>query len=206
MSEAKVWDQLAGRYDKIVKFFDAGYPQVRERLAKDLSGFHYILEIASGTGQFTFDLSNMGTHFLATDVSTKMIEELNTKLAAKQLDHVETAVMNACQLELSDNELDAIFCANALHVMESPELALAEFFRTLRPGGRLILPTFCHGVDWRRRLLSSLLSLFSPFVAHSRFSPDSLVEIVSQAGFEIEKRTLLPGKFPLLYLVADKPK
>ena len=36
MSDDAAWDQLAGRYDTIVRLFDRSYPAVREALARDL--------------------------------------------------------------------------------------------------------------------------------------------------------------------------
>ncbi len=205
MSEANAWDRLAGKYDKTVKHFDRSYPRIREMARADLGGRTHVLEVAAGTGQFTFELADAAGRLTATDVSPEMVERLAAKLAERNLDNVTTAVMSAYDLDVQDGALDGIFCANALHVMETPNQALAEFRRALRPGGRLVIPTFCHGIDRRRRFLSWFLSRVSPFVAHTKFTPDSLKEMVAAAGFEASEPTLLPGKFPIAYLAADRP-
>jgi ubiquinone/menaquinone biosynthesis C-methylase UbiE len=205
MNEAKTWDRLAGKYDKSVGHFDRSYPRVRELLRTDLANREHVLEVAAGTGQFTFDLAETAQRLTATDVSGEMLELLQAKVAERGADNITTAVMSAYELEVEDGSLDGIFCANALHVMETPQRALHDFYRALRPGGRLVIPTFCHGVDWRRRLLSWFLSVVSPFVAYTKFSPASLQQMVAGAGFDVGEPTLLPGKFPMAYLVADRP-
>ena len=88
--------------------------------------------------------------------------------------------------------------------MASPKRALGEFRRALRPGGRLVVPTFCHGATWRARLLSRLASLVSSFEVHTRFTPASLERMVAAAGFAVRSVARLPGKFPLAYVVADR--
>jgi ubiquinone/menaquinone biosynthesis C-methylase UbiE len=205
MSETNTWNRLAHKYDTTVRLFDRSYGRIRELLRSDLAGAERVLEIASGTGQFTFELAEAAGQLLATDLSAEMIARLDAKLADRDVANVSTAVMSAYDLGLDDGSVDAAFCANALHVMENPERALRELHRVIRPGGRLLVPTFCHGIDRRRRLLSRLLSLVSPFVAHTKLTPSLLVSMVEAAGFEPQEPIVLPGMLPIAYLVADRP-
>ena len=205
MSEDSTWDRLARSYDKDVKHFDRSYPRVRELLRADLAGRENVMEIAAGTGQFTFDLAATVKRLTATDMSSEMVQRLQAKVADSGADNITTKVMSAYELDVEDGSLDGIFCANALHVMETPERALREFRRVLEPSGRLVVPTFCHGIDRRRRALSWLISRVSPFVAHTKFSFASLHALVAEAGFEAREPIVLPGKFPMAYLVADSP-
>ncbi|HBP19681.1 MAG TPA: class I SAM-dependent methyltransferase [Planctomycetes bacterium] len=204
MSEAATWDGFAGRYERIVRLFDRSYPRIRELLRRDLAGRRRALEVAAGTGQFTFTLAEVAEDLLATDVSPAMVAQLQAHLTERGLKHVRAEVMSAYELPLADGSRDAILCANALHVMEQPRRALSEFRRVLAPGGLLAAPTFCHGVDLGRRLLSRFLSVVSPFVAHTRFSPTSLSELLAAAGFSPGPITLLPGLFPIAYLIAER--
>lgn len=206
MNEDQTWDRLAGSYDKTVGHFDRSYPQVRERIRSDLAGRALVVEVAAGTGQFTFELAQVADRLVATDVSPEMIKRLSAKIAERGATNITAKVMSAYELDMPDGSVDGIFCANALHVMETPERALRELHRVLRPDGRLVIPTFCHGIDRRRRALSWALSLVSPFVAHTRFSPDSLARMVGDNGFEPRPPVVLPGKFPLAYLVADRAR
>lgn len=206
MTEVHRWDRLAGGYDRSVELFARSYPRVRELMRRDLDGRTDVLEVAAGTGQFTFELAATVERLTATDISPQMLQRLDAKLAHEKVHNVTTAVMSAYELHVDDGSFDGIFCANALHVMETPQRALIEFRRALRPGGRLVIPTFCHGVDIWRRTLSRFLEVVSPFVAHTRFTPDSLRQLVTDGGFDVSELTLLPGKFPLAYLSADRSR
>lgn len=208
MSDASVWDRLAGSYARSVRLFDRSYPAIRQRLADDLAGSRQILEVAAGTGQFTFELAAVSgcEALVSTDVAPKMIAQLNARLldAGPATASIETQVLSAYELPFGDQHFDAVFCANALHIMSEPARALAEFRRVLKPGGKLLVPTFCHGIDRRRRALSRFLSLVSPFMAHIRFTPASLVALVECGGFRTIDHVLLPGLFPVLYLLAAR--
>lgn len=206
MSEARVWDRLAGRYDTVVRLFDSSYGRVRERLDRDQPPGGRLLEIAAGTGQFTVDLASRAEHLVATDISPEMVARLRGRVAQAGLQGVECAVMSAYELDAPDGTFDGVFCANALHVMDDPARALSEFRRVLKPEGVLVAPTFLHGVDGFRRGLSRALSAVSPFVAHTRFDLASLEYTITAAGFEVVATERLPGLFPLGYVVARAPE
>ena len=202
MDESRTWDALARRYDTIVRVFARSYPAIRERLAQDLQGRARVLEIAAGTGQFTLDIARVATEVMATDISPRMVERVRALVLEASVDNVEAKTMSAYQLDVESGSLDAVFCANALHVMEHPERALREFARVLAPTGLLIAPTFLHGVDGARRMLSRAMSVVSPFVAHSRFNERELRTLVERSGFTVQRCERLPGLFPIGYLVA----
>lgn len=202
MTEARIWDRLAGRYDTIVRLFETSYGRVRERLATDIPAGGSVLEIAAGTGQFTLELARVADRLVATDISPAMVERLRQRVTEAGLESVDCTVMSAYELDAPDASFDAVFCANALHVMDEPTRALAEFRRVLREHGVLVAPTFLHGVDGFRRTLSRSLSLVSPFVAHTRFDLAALEQVIVDAGFDVMHAEKMPGLFPLGYVAA----
>ena len=205
MDEGQLWDRIAGRYDLVVRMFSARYPEVRGLLKEDLAGVQRVLEVGAGTGQFTFALAETAETVLATDLSQDMVERLETKLSEAGVSNATTEAMSAYGLSAEDASFDVVVCANALHVMDEPRRALNEFRRVLRPGGRLIAPTFLHGADAARRTLSKGLSLLSPFVAHTRFDIDALCQLIESEGFEVTRAQPLSGLFPIGYVVAETP-
>ncbi len=202
MDESRLWDGFAGRYDRLVRLFDRSYPAIRTMLREDLAGCAKVLEIAAGTGQFTAALAEVAESLLATDVSPKMVEGLRAAVERRGGTNVDVAVMSAYEIEAEDAAFDGVFCANALHVMETPVRALTELRRVLRPDGRLVAPTFLHGASLGPRILSSTLSLVSSFVAHRRLDLAGLTGLVEDAGFVIERSEQLPGLFPTGYVSA----
>ncbi len=132
MSEAAVWDKLARWYDRAVRLFDRSYPAVRERLRRDREGRQRVLEIAAGTGQFTPDLAGICEQVVASDLAPAMVERLRQSLRERGVEGVDLAVMDATSIDAPDAAFDAVFCANALHVMKEPARALQEFGRVLQ--------------------------------------------------------------------------
>lgn len=59
---------------------------------------------------------------------------------AEQLDlEVELVASDCAAIDLPDNSVDLLFCHQTLHHLVEQEKALAEFWRVLKPGGRLLL-------------------------------------------------------------------
>ena len=112
---------------------------------------------------------------------------------------------SAYELPFEAERFDSAVCANALHVMQHPERALAEIRRTCKPGARLVAPTFCHGQTLRSRLTSRVLGL-SGFRVYHRYTRETLSDLMRQAGLAIVRCDLLPGLFPLAYVVAEVVK
>ncbi len=206
MDEAHVWNSLAKRYDAIVRLFETSYPAIRHRLSQDLGGRQRVLEVAAGTGQFTFDIAAVADSVVATDVAPEMIRRLSEIARDKAATRVLPSVMSAYEIDALDGAYDAVFCANGLHVMEHPARALSEFRRVLVEGGRLVAPTFLHGTDLARRGLSVAMSAVSPFVARSRYDLDGLCRQIEAAGFVVKRRDRLPGLFPIGYVVAERAR
>lgn len=202
MPKATNWDGLASRYDRIVRVFDRSYPEVRRRLTRDLRGADHLLEIAAGTGQFTFDLARVAAEVVATDYAQEMVNRVRERAVEQSAEHVVARHMSAYLLHFEDGTFDGVFCANGLHVMEHPDAALAEMRRVMKPGGVLVVPTFLHGAGRFERGLSRTLSVFSSFVAHHRFSLDELARLVQRGGFDVTSSDELPGLFPIGYVSA----
>lgn len=177
---------------------------MRSALEQDVPDDSRVLEIAAGTGQFTASLAALATSVVSTDISPKMVEGLRQRSNDEGLANVDVEVMSAYELAAGDGTFDVVFCANALHVMETPTRALEEFHRVLRRDGLLIAPTFLHGTGVFRRGLSRTLGWVSPFVAHTRFDLTSLQVLIGESGFEVARAEQLPGLFPLGYVVARR--
>ena len=221
MSEAQIWDEIATHYDDIARVFGTGYPAVRARLARDVSGGR-VLEVAAGTGQFTLDLARLADRLVAVDISPAMVGRLRDVLASAGVGDVEVAVGSAYELAVRDQAFDVVFCAGALQIMEAPTRALVEFRRVLRPGGLLIAPTFLHAsggsdVPSGPRVSPSATSAAggpaavegrggrAPGLTQTLFDLDGLVALVAAAGFDVVDAEEIPGRVPIGYVTARRP-
>ncbi|KAI4250309.1 MAG: hypothetical protein L6R42_008762 [Xanthoria sp. 1 TBL-2021] len=96
-----------------------------------------ILEVGSGTGELWRHLdSSLAKTITLTDFSSAMCDKLrelrlhaSTSMTVKQCD--------AASLPFEDATFDLVIANHMLYHLDSPEAALLEFSRVLRPGGRL---------------------------------------------------------------------
>ena len=204
MTEAKIWDRFAERYDLIVRLFDRNYTKIIERLPRDIPKGSKVLEIAAGTGQFTVAIARLAQHLTATDISPEMVERLQRRIRNSNVENVVCETVSGYELPFRDGSIDVVFCANALHVMTDPTKALSEFHRVLNSDGVLIAPTFLHGVDRVRRAISKTMGLVSPFVAHTRFDLQELEALITNAVFNVLVTDQYSGVFPIGYIVARR--
>jgi phosphatidylethanolamine/phosphatidyl-N-methylethanolamine N-methyltransferase len=198
---AAFWDRFSPRYDRFMARAGRVYDRFVERLDADLGDATRVLEVATGTGILALRLARSTRHVDAVDLAPGMLEQARRKAADAQTTGVEFFQASAYRLPFDDGSFDGAVCANALHVMEHPQRALAEIRRVCRPGAILVAPTFCHGQTLRARLVSRLMSL-SGFRVYTRYTRRALAEQVMAAGFTIVADDLLAGLFPLVYLTA----
>jgi ubiquinone/menaquinone biosynthesis C-methylase UbiE len=99
-----------------------------------------VLEVACGTGLVTMQAANLvtpGGSVLATDIADQMVTETANRAISKGFHNVETARMEAEDLAVEDDSLDAALCALGLMYVPDPIKALSEMCRAVKPGARV---------------------------------------------------------------------
>jgi ubiquinone/menaquinone biosynthesis C-methylase UbiE len=193
------WDRQARRYDRAMRLFRGPVRGMIERAAEEVYGLGDVLEVAAGTGLVTAALARSARHVVATDYSAAMVEALRRRLAAERLSNVEPLARDLHALGLPSASFDAVVCANVLHLLPEPERALAGLRGLLRPGGRLIAPTFVHAETWLARAASGALAL-TGFPGQRRLTTRGLVHLLGRAGISVQRAETLPGLLPIAYV------
>jgi ubiquinone/menaquinone biosynthesis C-methylase UbiE len=95
----------------------------------------YILEIGSGTGRFTRELTKRGAHVVCVDLSRKMHEQSRLVLHFGTADYF---VMSGSDLGFATGSFDVCLTVNVMsHVRDTSEV-FAEIRRVLKKNGFLI--------------------------------------------------------------------
>jgi len=140
-------DVAASTYDSKwgIDFGDVGQGQVLGKLRKLLgpeleAGFDRSLEIGSGTGYFSLNLSRAGVlrDATCTDISPGMVATLSDNARRLGLDNVHAIQADAESLPFPDGSFDIVLGHAVLHHLPDLERAFAEFHRVLAPGGRIL--------------------------------------------------------------------
>ena len=104
-----------------------------------------ILDIAAGAGEPAVSAAEQvgpTGYVLATDIS-EVIVELALQVARERgLKQVETRAMDGEALGLPDASFDAVLCRLGLMYMPHPVIALREWRRVLKTGGRVVAAVF----------------------------------------------------------------
>jgi ubiquinone/menaquinone biosynthesis C-methylase UbiE len=123
-----------------------------------------ILDVGCGPGFYVRELlDEVGPQgsVVAVDASPDMLA-----LARQRCDGFENVMFhegNATALPVDDGEFDAALCVQVMEYVPDPGVALAEMFRVLRPGGRVLIwdidwaTVWCHSEEpvRMRRVLSA---------------------------------------------------
>ncbi len=159
-----MFNGVAARYDRTNTVMSVGNDilwRIATTRAIDPKPGERILDIACGTGTSTVPLARSGATVVGVDFSPEMIAEAERKHPRLEFRHAD-----AMKLPFGDDEFDAVTISFGLRNVQEPKVALAEMYRVLKPGGRLVV---CEFSKPPRALLragyNAYLNLLAPVVA-----------------------------------------
>lgn len=137
-----MFDEVAHAYDKtndLLSFGQSHYWRFRLKRAVKPQAGEKILDIAAGTGTSSMALMVPGVKIVAADFSKGMLAE-----GKKRYPELEFVFADAMKLPFGDSEFDVVTMSFGLRNVSDRNVALREFFRVLKPGGRLVICEFSH--------------------------------------------------------------
>lgn len=188
MKDSKTfWDKTARRYAKSpVRDVDT----YQKKLAITQGYFRpdwSVLEFGCGTGSTALTHAPYVKEILATDISGKMLDIAAQKARDAGVENVRFQQGTLESLELEPESFDAVLGLNILHLLENAEVAVSRVYEVLRPGGIFVSSTALVAdllALWRLLIPAMQMVGLAPFV--NRFNRDTLVSMLTNAGFSIE--------------------
>ncbi len=138
---ARMFDNIAHRYDFLNHFFSLGIDKlwrrkaIRKMLARQP---HEVLDVATGTADFAIGTARMDRDIqvIGVDISAGMLDIGRKKIRkAQQEGRVELVLADGEALPFEDDRFDAFTVAFGVRNFEHLEAGLKEMLRTLKPGG-----------------------------------------------------------------------
>ncbi|MEN0083245.1 MAG: bifunctional demethylmenaquinone methyltransferase/2-methoxy-6-polyprenyl-1,4-benzoquinol methylase UbiE [Leifsonia sp.] len=210
---AAMFDQVSTRYDRTNAVLSAGnaalWRVATTRAVAPRAG-ETILDVAAGTGTSSASLARNGASVVAADFSEGMIEVGRRRQADNPF--VRFVQADATALPFDDDSFDAVTISFGLRNIVDPKKALAEFYRVVRPGGRVVVCEFSqpplapiragyaaylkYGMPVLARVASSNPAAYEYLMESIQAWPDqqALAGWLREAGFErVAYRNLTAG-------------
>src|SRR5690606_38196465 len=137
---AGMFDGVARGYDRTNAVLSAGNSalwRMATTRAADPKPGERILDVAAGTGSSSAPRAKSGAQVVALDFSPGMVEQGRARHPK-----IEFVLGDAEKLPFGDDEFDAVAISFGLRNVAHPQAALAEMYRVLKPGGRLVICEF----------------------------------------------------------------
>jgi demethylmenaquinone methyltransferase/2-methoxy-6-polyprenyl-1,4-benzoquinol methylase len=144
---ARMFDNISSRYDFLNHFLSLGIDiRWRKRAIRELVAIHpkLILDVATGTGDFAIQSLDLNPDkVIGIDISEGMLEVGRQKMKSRNLDRrIELRSGDSENLPFEENKFDAVIVAFGVRNFESLEKGLADMFRVMKPGGKVVILEF----------------------------------------------------------------
>ncbi len=185
--EQRFWKAAAEDYDEwISNDFQDQYEVNWNILTKYIDSTLRLLDVGCGPGDLSIRISQHCEEVWGVDVTPEMIQIAEEKLASEPA-NVYFQQADACDLPFENHSFDTVMSVNALQTMTQPAMALMEMSRVLKPGGELLLITYCYGdssASDNEFLINWALKYGAQAVWQS-FKFTQLVDLLQTNGFEV---------------------
>lgn len=213
-----VFSSVASKYDVMNDFMSLGIHRFWKDAMMDWlapRGGQLLLDVAGGTGDISFRFLKRARNAHATvlDLTEPMLAEGKKRAATAGIsDQLDWVVGDAMALPFEDQTFDVYTISFGIRNVTNPKKALAEAYRVLKPGGRIMVLEFSHIpndlLQWCYDKYSfNVIPRLGQIIARDRSSYQYLVEsirkfpnqenflnLVNEAGFENTKyRNLTMG-------------
>lgn len=180
----RYYEKVGGReYDEYVSYFERWFVgHGRQWVCSQASGD--VLEIAIGTGR-NLPFYSLDVRLTGIDLTQAMLNRARQRAAELGRD-VRLMIADAEALDLPDETFDTVVVTLALSTVPNVPRVLAEAWRVLRPGGRLLLLEHVRSPHLPIRVIQRLLNPIFVRNYGDRLLRDPLDHLPA-AGFAIER-------------------
>ena len=194
------FDDLVQRYRTRNRFARQRIQNVFRLLPSDLAG-KTLVDIGCGMGTFTVEAARGGAHGIGVDPAGEAVQAGRRVAAAEGVQHADFVQADAALLPMPDASCDIVLAADMTEHLDDDTMSriFAEAYRTLRPGGTMVIytPESSHLFE---RLKDSGVMTQDPSHIGIR-SAAELSAALQRAGFDVQPVRYLPSHLPVWNLL-----
>lgn len=166
----RMFSAIADSYDLNNRLHSMGRDQAWRKKAVKLSSLQSsddVLDVACGTGDLSLAFARAGAKSVTgADFSERMLEIARQKGDESAELRVRFQFADAMNLPFENESFNIVSIAFGIRNVEDRSKALREFFRVLRPGGRVVVLEFSEPDNWLMRAGSNFYTRrVMPFTA-----------------------------------------
>ena len=175
------------------------YPTIINACLPYMNEEDVALELACGTGQFSFAFAKHIHHYIASDFCLEMIQEAKKRQTTTAI----FQVVDATDIPYEDETFDVVMIANALHIMPDVTSCLHEIQRVLKKDGYAFFITFVY--EGKIPTMKLKLLEKAGFKTYHKWNDQEYRQFIQNEGFEIVDHVLFQASpLPEALLIVKK--
>lgn len=204
------WDSAAENYDQTEERFESIHQKSRQNARKHLNTSHTVLDYGCGTGTTACELANGVKQIFAIDISSKMIQLAQEKVAAAKIENISLRHGDIFDEDFKAGSFDVILAFNMLHTVPDPDAVMQRIRELLKPEGLIIAVTptlldkLSFSVGLQIKLMQLLCSLGIIPIPIRRLKSTDLDGLLENTGFQIVDSEKIFAKASSYFAVGRK--
>ena len=148
LQNREMFTAIAPRYDFLNWLLSVGQDKYWRKQAVDLLDpirRDYILDVATGTCDIVIEIAkrNLAVRIFGIDFSQRMLELGKAKVSRNYYDKsISFQIGSGDHLPFANESFDGVVCAFGIRNFANVKRGLREFYRVLKPGGRIVILEF----------------------------------------------------------------
>lgn len=196
------WDRISPLYDLFESLYNGKvYSGTGKKVAELIEPEDEVLECACGTGAISIYIARKCRKLIATDLAPGMLHRASVKCSDRMNAVFKRA--DITNIKCRDDRFDKVVAGNVIHLLPEPEKALRELERVVKPGGRIIIPTY---INMSRATGAAAVKLITLLGADfkQQFDLDSYKKFFESMGYTGVEYHVVDGRMPCAIAVITK--
>ena len=196
------WNKISPVYDLFENVYNRKvYKGTGIKVSEFIDETDSVLECACGTGAITEEIAKKAQMVLATDFAEGMLKRASKK--CRKYSNVSFRQEDITDIKSADNSFDKVVAGNVIHLLPEPEKALNELLRVVKPGGKVIIPTYINMLKKSSGIAVSVIKKMGADFKR-QFDIDSYKKFFEEKGFKDAEYYVVDGRMPCAIAVITK--
>ena len=196
------WNKISPLYDLFEKVYNGKvYNGTGAKVAEFIEPTDTVLECACGTGAISIYIAQRCRRLIATDFAAGMLRQAEKK--CRKFGNVIVRRADITALKCKDNRFDKVVAGNVIHLLPNPEQALHELERVVKPGGRIIIPTYINMSKETGTAAVKFITLLGADFKR-QFDLESYKQFFADMGYANVEYHVVDGRMPCAIAVITK--